>query len=358
MPFQSTAQQRFAFATGQPWAKRWANETDFSKLPKRVKRIRSRRVKGCTCGETVKEQIAPGITRIRGNLCNVHGKYGPCDAAASKKPKGGRGRARAAAKPKVPKKDPAKNRAQTLGGLGYSAADQAALSALRSGQQPAKVNQALIDKGLVEQASDGSYRMTASGRALMSAADQGDAGRARDTVSGAADRATARAGRISAAQQRRQDVAGRRAAAQMDRTLRQQARDAKRAAAEAAKKPSGGGGGGKNPTAQTPAKRAQRLAKRSSGSGAPSVGDGKQPAAAKPAKQTPQIAPALQSAAQALSEGADVSDEQLQQLITNGLVKLNKDGEPVLTAAGQRVTKKEYDEMAAWMAEWSLFAAT
>jgi hypothetical protein len=38
------------------------------------------------------EHIAPGITRIHGNLCNVHGKYGPCDKALSgkKKPKKGR----------------------------------------------------------------------------------------------------------------------------------------------------------------------------------------------------------------------------------------------------------------------------
>ena len=36
------------------------------------------------------ESLGPGITRIRGNLCNVHGRYGPCDAAQSgkKKPKG------------------------------------------------------------------------------------------------------------------------------------------------------------------------------------------------------------------------------------------------------------------------------
>src|SRR5262245_59023011 len=44
-----------------------------------------RKDKACTCGVNVavKEQLAPGITRIRGNLCNVHGRYGPCDAGAS-----------------------------------------------------------------------------------------------------------------------------------------------------------------------------------------------------------------------------------------------------------------------------------
>jgi hypothetical protein len=44
------------------------------------------------------ESLGPGITRIRGNLCNVHGRYGPCDAAQSgKKPPKGRKPAKAAA---------------------------------------------------------------------------------------------------------------------------------------------------------------------------------------------------------------------------------------------------------------------
>lgn len=38
MPFKSEAQQRFAFATDQPWAKKWAKETDFSHLPDYVPR--------------------------------------------------------------------------------------------------------------------------------------------------------------------------------------------------------------------------------------------------------------------------------------------------------------------------------
>ena len=49
-----------------------------------------KKLKGCTCGVNVatKEQIAPGITRIHGNLCNVHGRYGPCDASQSGKKRG------------------------------------------------------------------------------------------------------------------------------------------------------------------------------------------------------------------------------------------------------------------------------
>jgi hypothetical protein len=36
MPFVSKKQQRFAFATKQPWAKEWASKTDFSTLPESV----------------------------------------------------------------------------------------------------------------------------------------------------------------------------------------------------------------------------------------------------------------------------------------------------------------------------------
>lgn len=37
MPFVSKAQQRFAFATDQPWAKEWAHKTkSFERLPEHV----------------------------------------------------------------------------------------------------------------------------------------------------------------------------------------------------------------------------------------------------------------------------------------------------------------------------------
>lgn len=202
-----------------------------------------KRLKGCTCGVNVatKEQIAPGITRIRGNLCNVHGRYGPCDAGASgKKPKAGKGKkGRKPAKAKLTPEqraaardqEHAANRTQVLSGLGIAPDGQAALDALRSGRQAdpgALARGGFAQAGLVEQAQDGSYRLTASGRAMLSAASSGDAGRAGDTISSARDRASARTQRQSAAAQRKQDVAKRRAEA---------------AAQRAAKKPKAGGGG-------------------------------------------------------------------------------------------------------------------
>lgn len=187
--------------------------------------------KACTCGVNVatKEQLAPGITRIRGNLCNVHGRYGPCDAGLSKKkPKAGKGR-----KPAKPKKatltpeqraaardqQHAENRAKVLSQLGLPEDAAGALESLRAGTA-VDDDGGLVKLGLAEQAADGSYRLTASGRALANAASSGDAGRARDVMSSARDRLGARqerqsaaSARHAAAEQRKQEVAARRAAA-------------------------------------------------------------------------------------------------------------------------------------------------
>jgi hypothetical protein len=222
MPFQSQAQQRFAFGTSQPWAKRWADETDFAKLPKRVRRIRSKAgLKGCTCKAAALkgEQIAPGVTRIRGNLCNVHGKYGPCDKGLSgKRPKGGKGGGRGR-KPAKVKPTPeqraqereaqhAQNRADVLSKMNIAPDGQQALSALRNGEQPdpgAIARGGFEKAGLVEQARDGSYRLTASGRATLGAADQGDLGRAGSTISSARDRVGARDDKRAEAERKRQE---------------------------------------------------------------------------------------------------------------------------------------------------------
>jgi 2'-5' RNA ligase len=391
MPFQSTSQQRFAFGTHQPWARRWAKQTNFKRLPykKRTKAFTIQQLESFVSSEhydpdtagaiaagvpelasfkaapipapaTAKpapgakgESLGPGITRIHGNLCNVHGRYGPCDKALSgKKPKGGRGRNPRVAKPKGDRAaEHAKNRSATLTSQGYSADDQAALGALRDGAQPAKVSSSLLDKGLVEQASDGSYRMTSSGRALMSAADQGDSGRAHDTASGAAERVSARNARRNAAAVRQQEAATRHAqtTANREQAKRQRAdAQAKRALAHEQKKPSGGSKqpSDKNPTnapkaprasgQRTPRARTARVPP--SASRASSALSKPKPAAPKaPAKQ---IAPALTEAAQSLSDGKELSDADTQALIRNGLARLVK-GELVLTAAGQRQTMKQ-----------------
>lgn len=81
----------------------------------------------------------------------------------------------------------------------------------------------LLAMGLAEQSSDGSYRLSATGRAFVNAAERGDTGAARDAQS--------RAGDAMQGKQDRQRV----------QAERQAARDKRRA--DAAAKPKGGGGG-------------------------------------------------------------------------------------------------------------------
>lgn len=275
MPFVSRAQQRFAFGTHQSWAKRWAKQTNFKRLPykKRKKAYSLDQLEAFVSSPAYDsdtaslialgipelpafkgESIAPGITRIHGNLCNVHGKYGPCDKALSgKRPKGGK---RAARKPRQPRKTPAQriaeratlhaaNTQKVLAGLNIAPDGQQALLALRSGAQPdpkAVARGGFEQAGLVERASDGSYRMSASGRAALAAASAGDAGRAGDIISSARDRLGARtqreqtsATRHEAARQRREQTAAARA-------KRQQAKKKEVGAVSTAVAPHGPGG--------------------------------------------------------------------------------------------------------------------
>jgi len=157
--------------------------------------------------------IAPGITRIRGNLCNVHGKYGRCPGSGTSTAKPRKGR-----KPAKPKKTPeerqaerdaqhAKNTSETLAKLNIAPDGQAALEALRKGNlydEDAIVRGGFEQAGLVEQSDDGVYRLTASGRALLNAAAQGDLGRAGATISSARDRISARQQRMAERERKRQ----------------------------------------------------------------------------------------------------------------------------------------------------------
>jgi len=389
MPFVSQAQAGWAFANKKPFAKRWARQTGpYKRLPYKV------RAKALTLAHleafvtsphydpdtaaaiaarvpeipSLKgEQIAPGITRIHGNLCNVHGRYGKCPGASVTPPKVAlhRGRKpRKGAKPKKAQLTPeqkrmqrttehAQNRQKVLNGLGIAADGQSALGDLADGEQPrdpsAIERGGLVAAGLVEQAKDGSYRLSASGRAAMSAAASGDAGRTGAIISAARDRTTARGERTQAATARHEAATARQQTAAAERLTRQQVAQAKRAARQAKR----GSGGGKKPAPKAPAHdpsiRVPHRAHPSVGSGSsPSVtSDGgskppKPPAPPKPIK-TPapakQIAPALQTAAQTLSDGKTLSDSDSMALIRNGLAHLVK-GELVLTAAGQRATMK------------------
>ena len=323
----------------------------------------------CSCGVTFKaptgqpgELLEPGVRRIRGNLCNVHGRYGPCDAGAAGKPKRGKKPPRAAKPKQTPEQratardaerqqnaDAVAKRMQDSD-TGLSPSGVAAMRGLASGVQPDKARgDGLVKMGLAERGLDGSYRMSATGRAAMNAMAAGDYQRAVDTIARAGDTAAARRGRQGAAAARRTEAATRRQAVQARREQAQRQRE-ERARQSAKKKPSAGAGKKPaNPADEVAARPAPKPVKRraSSGGALPSAGGSsgtstpkpKVPAKAPPPEK-PKLAPALTAAATALSEGADVSDEQLGSLIRNGLVKLNKNGDPVLTATGQRATMK------------------
>ena len=247
MPFQSRAQQRFAFGTKQPWAKRWAKETTFAGLPERkdagtdagaplhgpggllatpgmgVRRPR----KGRKWGMRLKDKL------IKGKLYRADdGKFssgsGSSDAPVVAVTPGRRG----AKRPKQPRQtdaqrqearaakrqqntaDVAKRMADTDTGLSPSGVK--ALTAFASGTQPdPQTGAGLAKMGLAEQALDGSYRMSATGRAAVDAMAAGDYQRTVDAIS------------------RGTDASGKRTQRQTERAARQAATAAKRQEAEA-----------------------------------------------------------------------------------------------------------------------------
>lgn len=113
------------------------------------------------------EKIAPGVTRIRGNLCNVHGKYGPCDKADL------------SGKPDATKRDA--NRQSTDKQLGLMEDAAAALNDLADGKVVTD-DGGLAKLGLAELNPDGSYRLTSSGKQLNTARNSGNIGNARNAM--------------------------------------------------------------------------------------------------------------------------------------------------------------------------------
>jgi hypothetical protein len=156
---------------------------------------------------------------------------------------------------------------------GLSPSGSKALTAFAQGKQPdAAMGKQLAQMGLAEQASDGSFRMTPTGRGVVSAMAAGDYQRAVDGISRGGDTSAKRQERTSAAQtrqagaaKRQQDAAGKRLANQLGRELaKRQPKPAKAAS-----------GGSKKPAAheQAPEKpRAPAKPKRAARQSAPSVG--------------------------------------------------------------------------------------
>lgn len=221
-PFVSTAQQRWAFATGQDFAKRWADQTDFSNLPRKVRRKSSsarRRMLAALgfkaegggysarAGETIRGRLVrgadgkfssdkSGATPAAVPGVTVPGRaFGVPKAPPKKKPKGGGKGKGSSAKPKAPKKTPeqqaaereAKQAAEQAANLAKAAealqnADAPigkngldALSAFAAGGNlDADTAKQLADLGVVTLGADGTPRLNADGRKLVNAAKKGD----------------------------------------------------------------------------------------------------------------------------------------------------------------------------------------
>lgn len=414
-PFASQAQARWAFATGQPWARRWAHESPggkkrwFRRLPRKKKSytlddLERVALKADSTPDEIAsvaalvpglatlkgEQIAPGITRIRGDLCNVHGKYGSCSAAiggekpkrvapatGKRKPKRtARGRA---AKPKKTDAERAQERdaqrqqnresvkqrmAETDTGLGPAGFD--ALMAFANGQPPTgQMAQGLAAMGLAEQAADGSYRMTPTGHAVVNAANAGDYQRAIDAISRGTDTASRRQQATTDRERRRTETEQRRTQAQADRERRRQEVEQRRQAR------SGGGssGGGGKPTGEKPAPRPKRIPRSSPGGASGGSRGGnrgpskpnippmpKLPKPTQPSTQERQqqnresvkrrmaendagLSPSGFDALMAFADGKQPAPALADGLVSMGLAERNQDGTYRLTTAARTVVE-------------------
>jgi hypothetical protein len=245
------------------------------------------------------ERIAPGVTRIRGNLCNVHGRYGPCDAALSGSSAratidrnkrinaqaaqgGGKGRKRkprAAAKPKKTEEQRAAEREakkrerdaerekkqqeadtarraerdRILSEAGIDKNLQGALIDARDGNMLTPTNGAkLAEQGLAEQGSDGTYRLSPKGTQLVNAANRGDAGEVARVQGEARDQVATQRQRAA------------------ERTQREQEREARRAEAERRRQERRSGGGSKKTEPKKETTRPQAPQRRRASSGGPS----------------------------------------------------------------------------------------
>lgn len=231
MPYRSRRQARWAHATNQPFARRWDRETDFSSLKdegaplhgpggllatpglgtrKWGRRFKAQQIVGNLYrGDDGKFQAGGASKPKTGTPSRLSAPPKQSDSLPGvkplKKPKGGGGRGK---KAPTPKKTDAERQAerdakrqaadterrakrdQILTEAGIDANTQGALIDARDGNVLTPANGAkLAEMGLAEQASDGSYRLTAAGRSVVDAAMSGDPGRVRDTLSKARDQA-------------------------------------------------------------------------------------------------------------------------------------------------------------------------
>lgn len=404
-PMQSQAQWRYLFASGKPFARRWAKETPggvgrrFRRLPIKKKAYSVAEFAAVALKDdsvataiaalhtpglaTLKgEQLAPGVTRIHGDLCNVHGRWGSCRAAgyggaapaskrvapkklpAAPKPKGGKratgkkgGTARKPIKTDAQREqerqakreqarqqheaDREQNRKDAVTKLRNqpNAASMEALAKLERGESidPDMAQTLAGETGLVELHKDGTATLSSTGRAFLHALDRGDVAAAEDAQAQAQDRLVRDEDRAAAQAERKRATGERRAAAE----ARHAEAERRRQARLAKQKKGGGGRAKKQPEprpVRTPLPRSSTPPRLVRGVG----GGVRTPRQSKPEKPKAPVLPQnLIDAAQQLSAGSELDDAAIALLIRNGLARYDKNGVLVLTSAGQRATKKE-----------------
>ena len=258
-------------------------------------------------------------------------------AKAKAQPKG-KAKAGAVAKPKATKPTPEQrkaereqqkqaeqqqNREKTFKDLGLFEDATAALSDLAAGK-PVDDDGGLVKMGLAEQADDGTYRLTPAGRQLHNAANRGDLGMARDTLSRAGDDKRHADDR---AQQQEKAAAREQTRAERQAEREKRAAEREKAKAEKEKQGKGGGGGGKG---KDDAKDKEKAAKEQA------------------RRERTERVQALQLGR--LERGGNLTETQLADLEAEGLIEIDADGTPQLTPDGKRrVAKKRSggDEMTA-----------
>ena len=233
-PFVSRAQWRWAYATGQPWAKRWADETPggegtrFRRLPQRVDK--------------------KAVTVITGNLGrnDESGEFAAVDSDGSGKNGNGNGETKRETRRREQREARDRERRQkrdrilTDAGIDENLRD--ALIDAREGNLLTDANgKKLAEMGLAVQGEDGTWRLTSDGREVVNAANRGDAGRVRDTLGRGRDRVVQgrrreeertqrEAEREQARQQRQQQQASRRQRRARERQQREAQREQERRA--------------------------------------------------------------------------------------------------------------------------------
>ena len=241
MPFRSQAQWKWAFATNQDFARKWARETPggkrrFARLSKKIgmKAAVDEYMTTFKEREYVRDDSGKFAEKPGGGLDKAAAAQRMVDKLAKPKKGGGKGSAK-------PKKTEAQRNAErateardnamsVLDKVGFDASDYELLSDRGAQDANDPSVQRLIDKGLMERVGDKVYT-SALGKKITAAAERGDADGAQETLD-------------------------RDAAKRQEREAKRQEREAKRAEAEAKrqaaeeekkKKPKGGGGGGKKP---------------------------------------------------------------------------------------------------------------